>query len=383
MVDLPIYAYPGVDILVSPLTGNPSSQLRQEFEGQKTLFQSQTPLVQQFLENQAHSVSDALVNHLPRVQFYLPDKITSMESYDDPVTLPVPNDRRQQRVNGRSNPLVHINLEISLCKRLSELDQFSNRAVSLASRMVRHAIAVYMVHTMLPSGHTVNYIPAEGEDIPTIPLTDGSQALSNLTDVPHAGRLPGDFVQDGPKALIVPYAQAALCFYMPQWVAFNQQGSLLLNTITEAEAHIASMQRFLEILRMAFDLAPYIVADETFQQKRFGMLGQLVNQGRALAYYKTNEIIRSIQRRTAARQLNRGLSLSLPYFDDQDLSIKMLEIKIIPFGRIMFVPAFMVLAIREHQTKVSQDMRLSSSTRKHLLNELNILEHAFITSTDE
>ena len=82
-------------------------------------------------------------------------------------------------------------------------------------------------------------------------------------------------------------------------------------------------------------------------------------------------------------RLNRGLSVSPPYFDDHDLSIKMLEIKIIPFGRIMFVPAFMVLAVRAEQTKVSQDMRLSSSTRKHLLSELNILEHAFITSTDE
>jgi hypothetical protein len=383
MVDLPIYAYPGVDILVSRLTGNPSSQLRQEFEGQKTLFQSQMPLVQQFLENQAHSISDAFLNHLPRVQFYLPEKITSIESNDDPMTLPVPNDMRQQRVNGRSNPLAHINLEISLRKRLSELDQSSNRAVSLASRMVRHTIAIYMVHTMLPSGHTVNYIAEDGEDIPTIPVTDGSQALSNLTDIPYAGRLPGDFVQGGRGEVTVPYAQAALNFYMPQWVAFNQQGCLLLNTISEAEAHIASMQRFLEILNTAFSLAPYMVADETFQQKRFGMLGQLVNQGRAMAYYKTDEIIHSIQRRTAARQLNRGLSLSLPYFDDQDLSIKMREIKIIPFGRIMFVPAFMVLAIREEQTKVSQDMRLSSSTRKHLLNELNTLEHAFITSTDE
>jgi hypothetical protein len=383
MVDLPIYTYPGVEYSIPTPAVDISSQLRQEYERQQALFMSQTPLVQHLLENQAHAIADALINHLPRLRFYLPDTIASKEPHNVAANLPVPNDMRHQNVNGRSNPLAKINLETSLSKRLSELERSSNRAVAISARLIRHTIAIYMVHTMLPSGNTINYSSAEAGDIPTIPETNGPQAPSKLSAIPHPGRLPGEFVQDGQSELVVPNAQAARGFYLPQWVAFNQQGSLLLNTISEAEAYIASMQRFLEILNTAYALAPYIVADEAFQQKRFGMLGQLVNQGRALAYFKTNEIIRSIQRRITAHQLNRGLSLSLPYFDDQNLSIKMLEIKIIPFGRIMFVPAFMVLAVRAEQTKVSQDMRLSSSTRKHLLNELNLLEHAFITSTDE
>ena len=61
-----------------------------------------------------------------------------------------------------------------------------------------------------------------------------------------------------------------------------------------------------------------MVADEDYQRKRYGMLGQLVNQGRALARYETDDIIRTIKERAAQHDLNRGLSLSLPYFDDQN-----------------------------------------------------------------
>jgi hypothetical protein len=125
-------------------------------------------------------------------------------------------------------------------------------------------------------------------------------------------------------------------------------------------------------------LAPYFIADEEYQRKRYGMLGQLVNQGRAMARYQTAEIIRTIKSRAAAQNLNRGLSLSLPYFDDQSLQIKTHDFEVIPAGRIMFVPAFVVRAAREEQAKVAQDTRLDPSTRKHLLEELKTLETAFV-----
>jgi hypothetical protein len=50
---------------------------------------------------------------------------------------------------------------------------------------------------------------------------------------------------------------------------------------------------------------------------------------------------------------------------------------IIPAGRIMFVPAFVVRAALEEQAKLAQDTRFNPSTRKHLLNELEMLEKAF------
>ena len=43
----------------------------------------------------------------------------------------------------------------------------------------------------------------------------------------------------------------------------------------------------------------------------------------------------------------------------------------------MFVPAFVVRAAREQQAKVADDTRLSPSTRKHLIQELEMLEAAF------
>jgi hypothetical protein len=44
----------------------------------------------------------------------------------------------------------------------------------------------------------------------------------------------------------------------------------------------------------------------------------------------------------------------------------------------MFVPAFVVLAVRTQGAKVAQDTRLNRSTRKYLLSELSMLEPAFL-----
>ncbi len=168
----------------------------------------------------------------------------------------------------------------------------------------------------------------------------------------------------------MPYVPWARRFYLPQWVPLDEKDHLLVNSAAEAEAAIASMQKYLRILHTAVSLAPYMVVDETYHRKRYGILGQLVNQGRALARYQTQEIIKTMQRRAKAQDLNRGLSLSLPYFDDQVLLIVMHDFEIIPAGRIMFTPSLVVRAARQEQVKVAQDTRLSPSTRKHLLEEL-------------
>jgi hypothetical protein len=63
--------------------------------------------------------------------------------------------------------------------------------------------------------------------------------------------------------------------------------------------------------------------------------------------------------------------------------MKMYPFEIIPAGRIMFIPAFVIRAVREEQAKVGQDTRLSPSTRKHIIVELKMLETAFETSENE
>jgi len=169
-------------------------------------------------------------------------------------------------------------------------------------------------------------------------------------------------------------------FFLPQWVALDENCKLLVKSYSEAEAMLLSMKNYLNILHATLELAPYMVADKAYQQKRYGMLGQLVNQGRALATYETQQIIQRIHERAARQDLNRGLSLNLPYFDDQSLEIRSFNLDIIPAGRIMFTSAFIVRAARQEQMKVAQDTRLSFSTRKNLLSNLARLEKGFENS---
>ena len=107
------------------------------------------------------------------------------------------------------------------------------------------------------------------------------------------------------------------------------------------------------------------------------MLDQLINQGQALAIHHTCEIIAYIKERTASDSLNRGLSLSLPFFNEQELHIDSTQIEIIPAGRVMFVPAFIVLAMCREAGKVRQDPRFDSSTRSHILDLLERIRQAF------
>ena len=108
------------------------------------------------------------------------------------------------------------------------------------------------------------------------------------------------------------------------------------------------------------------------------MLGQVINQGRALACYKTEQIIKTILERFENGTLNRGLSISLPFYDDQELCMQETTLEAIPAGRIAFKPIFIVRATRLEHAKVSQDTRLNASTRKYLLHELELLEQVFI-----
>jgi hypothetical protein len=234
---------------------------------------------------------------------------------------------------------------------------------------------------MLPSGRSVTYMPVEDEDVPTIPTGDALEPDSAITASTDAIAEEGKN-EEGRGSLLVPYVAAARRFYLPQWVAFDDDDKLLVSSVGEAEAHIASMQKFLTVIFAARSLAPYMVADEEYQRKRYGMLGQLINQGRALARYITRDTIRTIQERAAAQSLNRGLSLSLPYFDDQELKTDIYHFVVIPAGRIMFVPSFVVRAAREEEVKVDQDTRFDLSTRKHLLVELKMLEDAFASTKE-
>jgi len=360
------------------IADNASSRLRQEYQAYQRLFQAQTVMVQQYLGIQAAALAEAVIRGSSKVHFALPDVVACAPMAEGTVENEnVPVDSRPQVVGGSLVLLTHPDLSTILCQRLAELERSANRAVSVSAGLLRYAIAIHMVYNMLPDGRAVVYTNVDGDDIPNQPVERDfnlGSAINFSTDgqgiVSQAEKVRGE--------LQVPYVEAARRFYLPQWIAFDDQGNLLLGSVREAEAHIASMQRYLSILHSAIVIAPYMIADELCQQKRYGMLGQLVNQGRAFANYQSLEIIQTIQRRVAEHRLDRGLSLSLPYFNDQMLVMENYSFAVIPAGRIMFVPAFVVLAVQQQGAKVAQDTRFSRSTRRHLLSQLSRLEQAFL-----
>jgi hypothetical protein len=355
------------------------SQLRQEYVGFQDLLQIQPPLVQRFLETQAASVAEAVIQGIPQVRFTLPDRVVLQKEAEVKAAI-VPSESREQMTGGLMDRLTRTDLRTALRLRLGELEQSSNRSIAVSASLLRHAVVRHMVHNMLPAGRTVQYKVAEGEEIPSIPVQSGLEPESAITAATDAITTEEERGETGRGELLVPYVEAARRFYLPQWVAFDDEGRLLVGSVNEAEADIASMQRYLSVLHAAVGLAPYMVADDEYQRKRYGILGQLVNQGRALARYEVMEIIRTIHRRSSSHDLNRGLSLSLPFFNDQTLMMENYSFEVIPAGRIMFVPAFVVRAAREQEAKIAQDTRLSLSTRKHLLAELRTLDQAFSIS---
>jgi hypothetical protein len=353
-----------------------SSYLASEYQRWQELFLLQPALIQRFFQAQARSLAEALLQPASQVRFRLPDQIIA-----SPGSLkvnPVPAEQREQLVGGFVDRLLRSGIGVAFRLRLDELEAADSATLAVSAGLLRFATATTLVQDMLPSGRSVRYQAAEGEEIPSLPVDNEGEpgsAITASTDAIINGE--SDTLEEGRGELLVPYVPAARRFFLPQWVDFDDQGQLLARSAADAEAHLASMQRYVHTLHTAVSLAPYMVADATYQQKRYGMLGQLINQGRALARFETREIIATIQRRAAANDLNRGLSLSLPYFDDQALEMKRHEIDIIPAGRIMFIPALVVLAARQELAKVEQDTRLDRSTRKHLLEELRLLEEAF------
>ena len=338
----------------------------------------QPPLVQRYFETNAASLAEAIVQGLLQAQFSLPDRVVLQNQQGVDQTALIPLEYREHVIGGLMDRLIRTDLRTVLRSRLLELEHSENPAVSTSAILLRHAVVMHMVHNMLPSGKSVQYIAEEGDEIPTIPVRNDHGAASAymaMTDAIDTQEIRGDPTRG---ELLVPFVEAARKFYLPQWVAFDDEGSLLVGSVGEAEADIASMQRYLSVLHAAVGLAPYMVADQSYQQKRYGMLGQLMNQGRALARYQVEAIIQTIQRRAKSHDLDRGLSLSLPYFNDQTLEMEEYFFDVIPAGRVMFVPAFVVLAVRAQGAKVAQDTRMSRSTRRHLLAELGILEQIFL-----
>jgi len=103
----------------------------------------------------------------------------------------------------------------------------------------------------------------------------------------------------------------------------------------------------------------------------------VVLQGRVLAHLAAEEMVAEIKLRASRHLLDRGLRISLPYFDDRRMALRYWEFTVIPKGRILFVPAFVVLAAEREIARVRADRQFTETTRTQLLSELRLLAAAF------
>lgn len=302
-----------------------------EYQAQEDLLQVQPASIQRALELQASLIARTVLERQSPLRFMLPEQVAlDVDGHGDPSLVTVPPYNREQKIGG----ILDLLKDSDLSYHLKRLEASPDGAVSTCGRLIRHTVVRHLVHRMLP-------LPQRNSDN---------------------------------QRLLSAYA---LDFFMPQWVAFDDQDNLLVNTIDEARACITGMQQYLSILKLAARLAAYIIHDEAYQRKRYAMLAQLLNQGHALARHETSSIIWRLKQRVAENSLNRGFDLDLPFFDEQALELRTLTIPVIPHGRIPFVPAFFVIALRGKQMEVEHSTGLSHTTRKHILDELKALQAAF------
>ncbi len=271
------------------MTINAVPYLKQEYENQQGLFNGQPAIIQRFLEGQAQLVAQALTTKMPQVRFSLPDRVVSQT-----FTINVPEAERHIKVR----TYLSRDVREALTHRLNELEKSANQAIAASAGLLRYATARYMVHNLLPAGRMVTYRSCNDEEIPTVPVDDDvpESAITQASDA-----IVEDVAQDERGEVQTPFVPAASKFFLPQWVAFDQAGRLIVGSAKKAEAQLQSMQRYVMILHRALSLAPYMSVDEEYQQKRYGILGQLINQGRLLANFKTNEIISEIKQRVESK----------------------------------------------------------------------------------
>jgi hypothetical protein len=309
-------AFPG-------LSNQQAVQLRQTYENRCSLFFAQPLPVKQFFIVQSQILDGTFLKDEPFVHFQLPERVICEAGASTP--LPVPENQRNQKAGGRVNRLKREPFQAVLSEHLAKLEKSPDRAVSAAACLTRFTLVLYMVQGMLPAKR------------------------NQATGFPLVTKKEQPLFQDGEI----------------------EKGRNNQPTLEN------SLQRSATILASAANFAPYILADEGYQLQCISILGELVKQGQGIAIRQTHEIIARLKAKAAAHELDRGLSLSLPYFDDGKMDLSLYDFEVIPTGRIPFDPRCVIMATRAERTKVANAIRFSRLTCTHLLSELSMLEAAF------
>jgi hypothetical protein len=346
------------------------SQIAREYKYLSCLFDAQPTMTQAFLEKQARAMIVALRQKKCRIHFQLPEKITLEEG----GFLKLPPTPRSQAVGSNLISFSSTNRHTKLIQHLNRLEQSLNPGLSVCGKLMRFTLAHHMVYNLLPDKSTACYEPARDNNLPSIEVN----GIHPSTLFPESDRTAEiKQIPSNMRHQQVPNVALAERFSLPYWVAFEKDEQLLSTPLKEAEILLDSLQNAFHILQEAEVICPSVVADETYQRKRAELFSQLINQGHTLVSFYTQKIIAKIHFRAETGSLNRGLRLSLPYFEIEDMAIRIYPVNIIPEGRIIFTPALVVRAMRSAQMKVIRDIKISPSSRQQLLVQLTHIENTF------
>jgi hypothetical protein len=153
-----------------------------------------------------------------------------------------------------------------------------------------------------------------------------------------------------------------------------------LNTSEDrVKAEVDRLCSYVEALRWVEQLYPGWTADDLYSEKYARLTARLTRQGHALAVYYTQRIIDDLLGRWHSGEVIRGLTLLVPYLDEQHYQMKTYRVEVIPTGRIAFRPEFVVGACRVTEQEVRHNPQLSQATRWQLISQLDMLSQAFET----
>lgn len=331
-----LFRWQGIDALPDESADPSLRQMEEARLRASLLFQSQREETDAFLKRQAVGLVAALVERKGEVRFFLPEEVVGAEDgAGGKRAVEVPAEFHEQRIAGFLNRIPVKDIRLALRRRLSQLENSGYTGVRLSAELMRFAIVREIVAGIDPEETGVG-LPAGAV---------GPDNLQTDWEKLRTGDLQAD-----------PAEQAC---------------------IRNSEAAIVRLRAAMNTLHQAVSLAPYMYADEEYQGRRRAILTRAVTLGHLAAHYEMRDLVRTVWRRARADDLNRGLSLSVPYFDDRTLEMGWYDFEVIPLGRTMFVPAFVVLAAVREQEKIEQQKSLSVSTRLHLFAELKNLEQAF------
>ncbi|MFZ5808213.1 MAG: hypothetical protein ACOY16_02925 [Chloroflexota bacterium] len=275
----------------------------------------QTPAVRQHFVEQGQIICQAILQGSSKVQFRFPERIRLLG--DDLQTWREENIARRYRQQWAGNRLLRGRsgeLVKSFIQRMSELQSSADEAIATCAEIIRYQTALALFSS-----------------------------------------LPRKVVEETSSGV----------------------DALAASTLEEAECQVHELEGYVHVLTMAFAVEPAIGEEEAYSNMTSRMIQRLIEAGLSYCQRSTLQIISTIRQRVAQNSLNRGLSVSIPYFDDEVLQLRRFDLEVIPPSRILFEPIFVVNAVQEAKKMVSDDPNLSPGTRQHLFEQLEVLEKSF------